>query len=429
MRRPDILVAGAGPAGNASALLLARTGARVLLVNPRPGLHPRLAGEWIHPPGVHALARLGIDINGPDFLIQRGFIVHTASRPAVHLDSGRAAARTIPHATLTQHLAALADREPTLQRLADHRVLSARPDGQVTTTAGHHQCALVVGAEGRTSAIRSTAFGDHQPATRLSHTASLIVNTPLPTEEYGHVFLGGPGPILMYRVGPHAVRITFDVPGRARSLQAADLQSGYLPVLPQPLRSAVAHRLQTSKLQWAANSHRAHTRFRQGRCVLIGDAAGHSHPLAAQGLTHAFLDSWRLARTSDPRAYQRSSRIYRWTCEHIALAVLRVLCDTDYASTLLRDSLLERCHADLPFGARVMRLLDLTDAAPAPLARFLATVLPRAAIHTRSLRPQAELLRWACWFAAYHPAPPLVRPPALTQRHGRVRPPSSWLVR
>ena len=62
----------------------------------------------------------------------------------------------------------------------------------------------------------------------LSRMAGLeLKGADLPVQGFGHVFLGGPGPILAYRIGPESVRLCLDVP-----LTAANDASSLKPVAP-----------------------------------------------------------------------------------------------------------------------------------------------------------------------------------------------------
>ena len=58
---PDVVVIGASLAGSAAALVLARSGARVALVDKASFPRPKTCGELLAPDGVAALARLGLD--------------------------------------------------------------------------------------------------------------------------------------------------------------------------------------------------------------------------------------------------------------------------------------------------------------------------------------------------------------------------------
>src|SRR5690349_6877609 len=60
----DVLIAGAGPAGSIAALLLARTGARVLIVDRETFPRDKLCGDTLNPGAVRLLASLGLS-GGP----------------------------------------------------------------------------------------------------------------------------------------------------------------------------------------------------------------------------------------------------------------------------------------------------------------------------------------------------------------------------
>ena len=70
--------------------------------------------------------------------------------------------------------------------------------------------------------------------------ANTLRKAGLPEEGYGHILMGGPGPILMYRIGPNAIRACIDVPrqgfapGRAREY----LWQAYAPWFPASTRTA-----------------------------------------------------------------------------------------------------------------------------------------------------------------------------------------------
>ena len=61
----DALVVGAGPAGSIAALVLARGGARVALVDKARFPRDKACGDLVGPRGVQTLADLGVDVPGP----------------------------------------------------------------------------------------------------------------------------------------------------------------------------------------------------------------------------------------------------------------------------------------------------------------------------------------------------------------------------
>jgi menaquinone-9 beta-reductase len=56
----DVIVAGAGPAGSIAALVLARAGARVLIIDREAFPRDKLCGDTVNPGAIALLASLGI---------------------------------------------------------------------------------------------------------------------------------------------------------------------------------------------------------------------------------------------------------------------------------------------------------------------------------------------------------------------------------
>lgn len=64
-RRYDALVVGAGPAGSIAAMVMARGGARVALVDKARFPRDKACGDLVGPRGLQTLAELGVELDGP----------------------------------------------------------------------------------------------------------------------------------------------------------------------------------------------------------------------------------------------------------------------------------------------------------------------------------------------------------------------------
>ena len=142
----DVLVAGAGPAGLATALFAARAGLTVTVVDPRPAPSDKACGERLMPGAVRALHELGVDPPGLDF---RGIGYRDGRHRAEALfrsGPGRGVRRTDLQATL---LAAVhASGVPVLQR-----AVSTIDDTGESVTAAGLTARYLVAADGLHSPI------------------------------------------------------------------------------------------------------------------------------------------------------------------------------------------------------------------------------------------------------------------------------------
>ncbi|MEY9939354.1 geranylgeranyl reductase family protein [Streptacidiphilus sp. MAP5-3] len=76
----QVVVIGAGPAGSATALHLARAGVDVLLLEKDALPRDKVCGDGLTPRGVHQLLRMGVDISGEGWRRSRGVRVHCDGR-------------------------------------------------------------------------------------------------------------------------------------------------------------------------------------------------------------------------------------------------------------------------------------------------------------------------------------------------------------
>lgn len=338
--RTDVAVIGAGPAGSAAALALAGRGLAVQLVGPVPAPVSRLAGEWVHPGGLAALERLGVRFTEEEGWRQRGFIVHPGDgSPPIALDyTHGATALSLPHHVLLSALHRKLAAHPGVTWRTGLRAIGLAGrnllyTGRDPDDSGRVQARLVVGADGRSCVLRDTVGLRSRPVT-LSHMLGLLLHdVTLPDPDYGHLILGGPGPVVAYHLSPRTVRVCIDLPldhPRPPHL-ATYLHQVYPPSLLDTLHYPVQTALREGRGQWATNRVQPRGRFAHPHCILIGDAAGHTHPLTAIGLSMGFLDAECLGRTGDVREYVRSRTAPAAVSERLAVGVHQLLTATDPA--------------------------------------------------------------------------------------------------
>ena len=305
-----VVVAGAGPVGLVSALLLANQGVKVTVLEAAPALNRDLRASTFHPPTLDMLAPLGLT----DDLVAQGLVArYTQQRDRqegviaefdmqlIAPDTDHPFRLQCEQWKLTQMIQAQLNAMPHVQMLFDAKV------SQVTQTADQVQVAFtqadeahtlqadyLIGADGAWSAVRrslniefegftyperflvvSTAFeyADHLP--RLSY-----VNYCSDPQEW----------CVLLRV-PTLWRVLF--PTKAEETDEAVLtdesvQARLQNLLPQAQPYVTQHRTLYKVHQRVAQ------RFRHGRVVLAGDAAHINNPLGGMGMNGGIHDAMNL---------------------------------------------------------------------------------------------------------------------------------------
>jgi squalene monooxygenase len=299
----EVIVVGGGFTGTAFAGAMSQRGAKVQVFEAAESTINAYRGELIHPRGVRALDQLGLKeplFSGGGVPVT-GFAVSPApEQPAVLLPYGaeHGPGLGIEHHTMVLKMREVVSANPLVTITKSARIVELLREGDrivgVKKEDGTEiRADLVVIADGRASRLRPL-LGIEPKIRLLSYSIVVGVDgSLLPHQGHGHVFLGGPGPILVYPYGAALARFCIDLPvglAKGRDAILEVLKKDYAPVVPSPLREALIGALERDPLEGIATHGISTAACAVPGAALIGDAAGCGHPLTASGLTNAMND-------------------------------------------------------------------------------------------------------------------------------------------
>ena len=384
--RYDVAVVGAGPVGSLCALAHARKGARVALLEANPKASQRLAGEWLHPPAVRMLRGLGLDLDAKhEGAPGKGFVVFPEDRSApIELPyADGALGLAYEHSALVSGLHEAVANEPDVEFLRRARVRAVADERVTYTFDGTERqlCAdRVVGADGRASVVRQSLGLSTNRITCSRMIGVVVESANLPFAGYGHVLLGGPGPILMFHLNGQQVRIIVDVPldHWSPKERIGLLTDSYAGFLPESLRPAFVDALRAGRFRAAGNELRPRVTYGNARRVLIGDAAGHYHPLTAVGMTLGFGDALALAEGGEFAAFTKGRLRAIRAPELLAMGLYEVFADHRAEAAELRQAVYRNWRERPGVRNRTMGLLACEDVSVARLGFSFYSILAGA---------------------------------------------------
>lgn len=305
MTHPHVIVTGAGPVGMTAALLLARDGVRVTVLEAGGSLAGESRASTFHPPSLEMLDELGV----LEPLMERG-IVSTGFQyrdrrtgPIADLDLGVLSEDTrfpfrvqLEQSKLTPILLEVLEGMDDVTVHFGRRVVRAETDGTtatVTTEAGDAFTAdWVLGADGANSQVRQTAGfsfeGMTYPERFLVASTSEDLESILPgISAVNYVF--DPTEWLVLLRTPEHWRVLFPTDPSTPDEVESD------PVRVQERLRGVAD----LGREWQVlhtTLYRVHQRvadtFRRGRLLLMGDAAHINNPLGGMGMNSGLHDAY-----------------------------------------------------------------------------------------------------------------------------------------
>ena len=398
--RYDVAVVGAGPVGSLCALAHARKGNSVVLLEANPNTSKRLAGEWLHPPSLRILSEVGVDLTGGSHnTMGKGFVVFPEDRlePIVLPYPEGNNGAVCHHEVLVSRLRDAVEDDPRIDFILGARVQSIDEDRAIFTRNGETGSVAserIVGADGRASVVRQSLGLSTKPRICSRMLGIQLDDVTLPFEGYGHMICSGPGPILMYRLRDNSVRLIMDVPlGRSVRDVIGSLPESYADWLPESLVPAFSEAIHDRRFLTATNALRPRLTYGNPKRVLIGDAAGHYHPLTAVGMTLGFGDAFALAECGDFRDFTKKRFEATRAPELLAMGLYEVFADHRIEAVALRRTIYRQWREKPAVRDRTIRLLACEDTSIASLRLACGTTATRAVISevARSYRQPA---RW-----------------------------------
>lgn len=290
----DLLVAGGGPVGLATAINARLAGLDVVVVEPRATPVDKACGEGLMPAAVAALDRLGVSVTGRPFLGIRYLSTTRQAEARFRAGPGRGVRRTALHEALAGRAAALG-----VDRVAG-RVEDVQQDEHGVRAAGL-RARWLVAADGLHSPVRRGLGLDRPAPSRAARFGLRRHVRVAPWTDLVEVHWAGTAEAYVTPVGDDVVGVAV-LCGPGRSYDEA------LREFPR-LLPRVAGAAPRSDVRGAGPLRQTASARRAGRVLLVGDAAGYVDALTGEGLATGLATAAAAVRcivADRPQDYERA---------------------------------------------------------------------------------------------------------------------------
>jgi flavin-dependent dehydrogenase len=318
--RVDVVVVGAGPAGTATAILLAEHGLDVVVLDRGSLPRPKICGEYLSPEAGRVLDRLGVlkavdvagaaAIHGMRITAPDGTVITGRYRDVGAWRPYRQHAMGVARETLDGALIERVRALP-LDLRQQTRVVDLLIDGDLVTgvrfadrDARVHdlRARLVVGADGRASVV-AERLGCRRPHSLRRMALVTYVAGLESCRDLGEIFVDPPDYAILNPIAPDRVNLALVVPlahGARWSDRLDDFMAARVRQLPHLARRLAGATRVAPIRALGPLAHRVE-QPKAGGVLLVGDAGGFYDPFTGEGV-FAALRSAELAVTTIVRA-------------------------------------------------------------------------------------------------------------------------------